>query len=94
MNRHKHTKTKEMTLVFAKIQLELIDQFPDFFSKLKAFVGHFRIEAQSVTDTYEGILTVSFYTDKVEIPLGDPKSVFLKAKILENGTWEFTGIEK
>ena len=94
MNRHKHTKTKKMTLVFAKIQLELIDQFPDFFSKLKAFVGHFRIEAQSVTDTYEEVLTVSFYTDKVEIPLGEPKSVFLKAKILENGTWEFTGIEK
>jgi hypothetical protein len=89
-----------MILVYIKCSYELI-ALPGFFKKLKDFVGHFRIEAQGIKDSYDGIITISFYTDKVEIPEGKEAQVELVAQssgltVELNGSlsddWHFSSI--
>ena len=94
MNRRKHTKTKNMTLVFVKISLGVVDEFKGFFAKLKEFIGDFRIEGQDVYDVDKKVIKVSFYTDKIEIKEGESRQVEIHAASSPDGSWEFTGIEK
>lgn len=83
-----------MNNVYVKIQIELIETLPSFFTKLKAFIGEFRIEQQSVNEIATGVMTVSFWTDKVIIPEGESKQVDLEAMNLEDGSWQFTKINR
>jgi hypothetical protein len=89
-----------MQHVYVKCSYEIIGM-PNFFEKLKAFVGEFRIEQQPIEDTYPGCITISFYTDKVNIEEGKKRQVDLTAKkngmvLRSNGDlfedWDFTEI--
>jgi hypothetical protein len=83
-----------MQIVYAKIQYDLIDTTPNFFAKLKRYVGLFRVEAQDIHDYLNGVMTVSFYTNKVEIKDGESALVHLEAKRNKRGSWYFTNIIK
>lgn len=82
-----------MNNVFSKISYQCF-QLPGFFEKLSAFVGHFRIEQQTVSESYDGVVTISFYTDKVDIIEGDSRQVDLIAENKPDGTWDFKEITK
>lgn len=79
-------------LVYCKISLELINNLPDFFRKLKAFIGVFRIEQQTVWDI-DKYMTISFHTDDVSFIEGEDKEVLLQAENTNEG-WQFTTIIK
>lgn len=85
-------------LVFCRVTLECIDFSSGFFKKLKAFVGDFRIEQQQIDDmgfgNRLGVMTISFFTDKVQFKEGEKRIVTLEAKVEENKDWNFTTIEK
>jgi len=68
-----------MQNVFVKCTYEVVGM-PGFFKKLKEFVGEFRIEQQPVQDIEPGIITISFYTDKVRIEEGKTRQVDIVAE--------------
>lgn len=81
-----------MQNVFFKCTYEVIGM-PDFFKKLKAFIGEFRIEQQQIQDVEPGIVTISFWTDKVQIEEGKTRQVDITAENNENG-WDFIALSK
>jgi hypothetical protein len=81
-----------MQHVFFKCTYEII-AMPGFFTKLKAFIGEFRIEQQPIQDIVPGVVTISFSTDRVQIEEGKTRQVELIAENNEIG-WDFTGINK
>lgn len=83
-----------MQNVFVKIRLDLPDSLPGFWRKLKRFLGYYRIEAQDVYDADCNRITISFFTDKVEIKEGELRQVEIVAKRNKRGSWYFTHIEK
>lgn len=82
-----------MGLVYFKCTYDILGM-PDFFEKLKEFVGHFRIEPQQVDDSYRGIVTISFFTDKVEVKEGEYAQVDLEINRDSFWKWNFSGINK
>lgn len=81
-----------MIKVFATASLQLIDQLPGFFGKLKEFVGEFSIDGMANNYQNDSIV-ISFYTDKVKFAEGEERLVCLECKN-ENGEWNFTNINK
>jgi hypothetical protein len=81
-----------MQQVFCKCTYDVIGM-PGFFKKLKAFIGDFRIEQQSVQDAELGVVTISFWTDKVFIEEGKTRQVEIIAEN-KDGDWNFISIEK
>lgn len=81
-----------MQQVFFKCTYDAV-AMPGFFKKLKAFVGEFRIEQQSIQDIDTGVVTISFSTDLVHIEEGKPRQVELIAENSETD-WAFTRISK
>jgi hypothetical protein len=79
-------------LVYIKVHLCLIEDMPDFFRKLKRYVGWFRIESQDVHDIENSRMVISFYTDKVKIEEGKSRQVDIEAKSNSKGSWYFTRI--
>lgn len=86
-----------MQLVYSRLTYEVIS-WPRFFVKLREFVGEFRIEQQTVQDSINGIITISFTTDKVSFEDGKQREVCLIAHRtglevssdgLVNESWEF-----
>ena len=83
-----------MSIVYVKISLALIDHLTDFFKKLKDFVGEFTICQQDVHESYLGVITIQFFTDKIKFKEGENRQCEILAKSNEDGTWEFTEIKK
>jgi hypothetical protein len=81
-----------MRQVYIKAYYSILE-LPNFWRKLKRFLGEFRIEQQSMEDSIRGIITISFHTDKVEIPEGEDRQVILECRSNERGSWYFTSIE-
>lgn len=82
-----------MTQVFCRIQLQ-ITEMPKFWAKLKRFIGHYRIEAQSFEDSEREQIMISFYTDKIKFAEGERKQVDFLAKRNDKGSWYFIDMQK
>jgi hypothetical protein len=79
-------------LVYIKVSFSVLGM-PDFFRKLKRYVGWYRIEAQDTYDIEREIVAISFYTDKVKIKEGKSRQVDIEAKSNNKGSWYFTSIK-
>jgi len=80
-------------IVFTRAAIELIDQQPGFFKKLKDFVGEFRIEEQPIEDIGRTI-TFSFAYNEIEFIEGEARQVVLVCEKNSDGGWRFESIEK
>lgn len=80
-----------MNPVFIKVSYDILEM-PNFFRKLKRFVGYFRIESQDFNDSLNGVITISFSTNKVKIKEGGSRQVDIEAKSNSRGSWYFTSI--
>lgn len=82
----------EKIKVFATVQIFLIDTIPNFFKKLREFVGEFSIEGMA--DNFRNdTIVISFYTDKVSFIDGEERRVDLVLKD-ENNEVNFIDIIK
>lgn len=80
-----------MQNVFCKISYECFE-LPGFFKKLTDFIGHFRIEQQTVTESFDRVITISFCTNKIQVKEGESRQVDLIAENKPDGTWQFKEI--
>jgi hypothetical protein len=80
-----------MNQVYIRATYDVV-QFNGFWRQLRRFIGHFRIEQQTMQESHEGLITISFYTDKVNSKEGELRQVDLECKSNARGSWYFTKI--